>query len=216
VAFAVTSVWALLKREISPDRLVLVLTLLAVSLTGRRNMTFLALTSVPLIAENLHRIRPGLVFPRKLQAGLALLLLMVASLPVSGLYYKAFNIPLHFGLGMAGEAYSAGLPAYLARTGFRGTVYTPPYLGGYSLYYGLTPMVDGRWEVYDPAVLETVLRARFDQETWNRVMASYDIKGVMVGFGEYDTEPMLQKLSQDPRFRNVYADEAVSFWQRTY
>jgi len=215
-AFAVTSVSALLKREVSPARLVLVLTLLLVSFTGRRNLTFFALASVPLIAENLYRIRPSLVFPRKVQAALALLLLGVASLPVSGLYYKAFNIPLHFGLGIAREAYSVGLPGYLSRTGFRGIVYTPPYLGGYSLYYGLTPMIDGRWEVYDPGILETVLRARFDKETWNQVMSSYDIKGVLVGFGEYDTDPLLQRLSEDGRFRNVYSDEAVSFWQRVY
>lgn len=216
VAFAVSAVLALLKREVSPARLLLVLTLLGVSLTGRRNMTFLALTAVPLIAENLYRVRPQLVFPRQLQAFFALLLLGIASLPVSGVYYKAFHIPLRFGLGIAGEAYSAGLPAFLSRTGFSGVVYTPPYLGGYALYHGLIPMVDGRWEVYDRRVLDLVLRARFDRESWERVMSSYDIRGVMVGYGEYDTNPLLQRMSEDRRFRNVYFDQAVSFWQRVY
>ncbi|MDR3580975.1 MAG: hypothetical protein P4L44_13525 [Oryzomonas sp.] len=216
VAFVVTSVIALLKRKVSLARLVLVLALLGVSLTGRRNMTFLALTAAPLIAENLFRLRPILVFPRKLQVISALLLLGFASLPVSGIYYKAFNIPLRFGLGIARGAYSPSLPKFLSQIGFHGVVYTPPYLGGYSLYHGLTPMVDGRWEVYDPDVLDTVLNARFDRKTWNLTISSYDIRGVMVGYGEYDTDPLLQRLSEDQRFQNVYNDEAVSFWKRVY
>ncbi len=211
-----TSVLALLKRDVSIARLFLVLALLGVSLTGRRNMTLLALTATPLIAENLYRLKSTPVFQPKSQIILGILLFGISFLPISGVYYKAFNIPLRFGLGISKESYSAELPAFLRKNGFRGVVYSPPYLGGYSLYHGFTPIVDGRWEVYDPGVLDAVLRSRFEKEMWEWVMSSYDIKGVMVGYGEYDTDPLLKRLSEDKRFQNVYTDEAVSFWQRIY
>jgi hypothetical protein len=214
VLVAATLIPTALKRQLSWSRSVIVLLLFGLSLTGRRNMPLFALAAAPIIAENLQTLRGVISFPYPARIAMAGLFLATSILPISGVYYRTFNLPLHFGVGVAKEAYSTNLPDYLHKIGFTGVIYSPPYLGGYSLYHGFKPTVDGRWEVYDPATLNRVLSARFNAGDWEWVMNTFTIQGVMVGFGEYDTEPLLHKLSGDKRFQNVYSDEAVSFWLR--
>lgn len=215
IAAACSSLASLLRGESHYGRLLLVAALLAASLTGRRNIPLFALCAAPLLAEHLFRTAPKVTGSRHLTLFLALTFLALVYLPLSGKYYAMFNYPLRFGIGAAQESYSTGLPLFLRRIQFSGQLYGPAYLGGYSLYHGYRPIVDGRWEVYDLKLLDQILAAPFAQSSWEWLVASYDIKGVMVSYREFDTDAHLKRLNSDKRFQMVYSDNAVGFFLRT-
>lgn len=125
------------------------------------------------------------------------------------------NNPVRFGLGASPVIFTRGLPAFLGKIRFEGRIYNSNYLGGFLLYHGFRPLVDGRWEVYDRQVLTNILTAPTNRELWDWVVAKYDIRGVVLMHQSEEAVPLLPRLHADSRWRLVYFDRASSFWMRT-
>ena len=179
-----TSALALKRQKISAERLLIAVCMGVVAPTGRRNMVLFALVGAPLLAENLSVLVPCAVWNlRAVALPAALAMLMWSWYPLSGLYYIMMEIPSRFGLGATPSFYPYGLPSFLERTGFRGAVFNSNTLGGFylqSFYPGRLPLTDGRLEIYDPQVLDTILLNTITPEVWRQVVASYDIRGVLL------------------------------------
>jgi tetratricopeptide (TPR) repeat protein len=202
------------RRELPWPRLLIAVALGVAAATGRRNMALFALAAAPLAAEQLGLLVPRWRLPAAPRAGLALVLLGLALLPLSGVYYRAIGYPLRFGLGASPAFFPAGFPRFYRQAGVGGQIYNSNQLGGFCLYHGIRPLVDGRWEVYDPAELERVFAAPFDPQAWDRLVAAYDIGGALLHHDSPEARGLLPQLSRDPRWRLVWYDETASFWAR--
>jgi hypothetical protein len=212
----VGTVLLLLRRRMSAERFLIVLAMGAVSLTGRRNMVLFALVGAPYCAELLRVLQPGGI---KIRQGWlfppAMAMLVMSWFPLSGDYYYRMFFPTRFGLGATPSFFPQGLPAFLQRIGFRGQVFNSNSLGGYYLYHRYPtgiPLTDGRWEIYDPAVLQMILESPGLPFFWSKVLETYDIRGILLQHVSPEATALLPHLSRDPRWRLVYLDYAASFW----
>ena len=210
-----TTACVLPKGRISRARLLLVVAMAVTAVTGRRNIPLSALTAAPFIAENLSLCLPGVRVPRHLKTALPVLLLALVWLPLSGRYYMWINYPLRSGLGASPSAFSRGLPGFLRQSAFSGQIYNGNYLGGYCLYHGVRPLVDGRWETYDSTTLKEIMDAPSDPAAFERLVATYRISGILLLHESPEAYPLLPRLAADNRWQPVYLDPAVSFWTRT-
>jgi hypothetical protein len=203
-------------RKLSIARLLMFVALLVVAAaSGRRNIPLFSLAAIPLIAESIRVLRPEITLGKAVTYTAAILLLCFTSLPLSGRYYQWFKYePLRFGIGAPAEYQPSGLPAFLRQINFSGQIYNNDLFGGYCLYYGILPLVDGRWEVYDQEELTTILRAPFDQASWEWVVNRYNIRGALVRNGEIATHALVTRFISDGSFQLVYQDKVSSFWLR--
>jgi hypothetical protein len=215
IIVTVSIIYAILHKKISYSRLLIVALLFGLSLTGRRNIPLFALVAGPFIAENTLMSMKREFLPSSIIMILAVMMLLFSYFTVSGRYYRMFKYPLYFGIGTSPEAYSSQLPIFLRQINFKGQIYNPSYLGGYCLYNGIIPLFDGRWEVYDQETLDAIFNAPYDQSAWGQLVEKYDIRGVVLSYGEFDTDLHLQRLRDDGRFSMIFSDKASSFWIRT-
>ncbi|HEY5974734.1 MAG TPA: hypothetical protein VIU41_08340 [Geobacteraceae bacterium] len=210
---AVTSSVPMIKhRRVPYSRLFVVMALFIAATSGRRNIPLFALTAAPFIAENIGRSWKRLLFSPSVKAALALLLLGFSWLPFSGRYYQLLDYPERFGFGAQPSSFPSGLPTYLHKINFKGQLYNHDTLGGFCLYHGFLPLVDGRWEVYDESVLKKILAAPFDDDAWEWLVATYHINGVILQNGREQTVALIPKLRKGRKFKMVYADDYSSFW----
>ena len=216
LAVILTTIPPLLRRQIPYSRLFIVATLFIASMTGLRNMPLFALTAAPLIAENISRSSLRHEFPAALKVVLALILLSLSYLPISGHYYRLISNRELFGLGVVTSIYPVGLPTFLHQIRFTGQLYNPNPLGGFCLYHGFLPLTDGRWEVYDENVLEKIRVAPYDQGTWEWLVTTHNIRGVILRRGQFgEAAALYPRLKRDGMFQLVYYDNVCTFWLRT-
>lgn len=217
VACAATSCTQALRRKAPPvSRLFMVAALLAAAASGRRNMPLFTLTAAPLFAETISLMLPERSLAKSWKVAAAILLIGFCWLPLSGHYYQWFGYdPVRFGIGPAPQSQPTGLPAFLRQINFSGQIYNNDLFGGYCLYHGILPLVDGRWEVYDQQELTTILRAPYDQAAWEWVLERYAIKGALLHNGAVETRALVMRFFADNSFQLVYQDNISSFWLRT-
>ncbi|HEY6839392.1 MAG TPA: tetratricopeptide repeat protein, partial [Geobacteraceae bacterium] len=210
-----TTVPLLARGKAHAGRVLIVVFLGVAAVSGRRNISLFVLAATPLIAENTGLLLPLLRLPAAAKAGATLLLLALTWFPLSGSYYRWLNYPLRFGLGASPTFFPSSLAEFVRRAGVRGQLYNGNYLGGFCLYHGIRPLVDGRWEVYDESTLKMVFAAPFDEVEWRRLIATYDVGGVLLLHDSPEARGLLPRLHGDPLWRLVYYDKAASFWMRT-
>jgi hypothetical protein len=210
---AVVTVIVLLKKNggVTP-RLLIVAAMAITATTGRRNIPLFALTAAPLIAENLSVLMPRLSFAPAVRTGIGVLLLGAVWFPLSGSYYRMINYPLRFGIGESPSLFSSRLPDYLKKTGYSGQIYNSNYMGGLCSYHGIRPLVDGRWEVYGNTLLQGIFSAPTDPAAFDRLVATYDIKGIVMQHESPEGIALVPKLVKDPRWRLAWYDFTLSFW----
>lgn len=216
LASAVLAIRALARGRVSP-RLLILAGLAATAATGRRNVVLFALVAAPFLAEELAggagRLRR---LPRWALGATALLMVAWGLYPLSGAYYLRMEIPARWGFGMTPSFFPHGLPAFLDRIGFEGRVLNSNTLGGFYLYHGYPqrlPLTDGRWEVYDPEILERVLTlSRSRHGGWRTLVAEYEIGGILLAHTSPEARALLPELRRAADWRLVYLDRAASFW----
>ncbi len=213
-----TTIIRLVRRQVSLERLLIVIGLAAAAMTGRRNIVLFALVAAPFTAEQLQTLMPErkrLVAP--LCAVFSLALLAWAWFPLSGAYYLKMEIPSRFGLGATSAFFPHNLSRFLDRTGFQGQVFNSNSLGGFYLYHGYPqriPLTDGRWETYDQQTLNMINESSGNPLLWAKILEKYAIRGVLLQHTSPEAVRLLPLLSKDNAWRLVYLDHAASFWMR--
>lgn len=207
-----------LRQGLVSARLLIALGMCAASLSGRRNVVLFALVAAPHLAENLRTLaRVPLRLPSALIVAVTVAMLGWTWLPLSGTYDVMMEVPARFGFGVTPSFFPHALPAFLDRVGFRGQVLNSNTLGGFYLYHGFPrriPLADGRWEVYDPHVLAWIRDAPRDHERWQRLVSTFDIRGILLQHASPEARALLPALPGDGGWRLVYFDNAASFWMR--
>jgi uncharacterized membrane protein YhaH (DUF805 family) len=225
VSFLITLVALALtrRREIPLARSAIVATLLAISLTGIRNMPLFAIVAAPIIAEYLSLL--GASRHRRLCGALITAMLGTATLVWSP--RPAFNhlvtwVPYRFGVGISPDYIPVGLPRYLNMIGFSGPIFNSQTLGGFYAFHGYParlPFYDGRLESYDPQELEQVAsvaaNASSRPDDWNGLLDRYGFQGLLLEHGSSEASGLLPLIASGSDWRLVYLDQAASFWLRT-
>lgn len=212
VSTTVSSLW---KRTVPHARLIIVSAFFMTAANAVRNIPLFALAAAPFVAENIRRLLPRLpLFPVICKGALALGFLAFSWLPFSGHYYQMLGYNIRFGLGVTQAFYPSALPDFLRKIRFTGQVYNASYLGGFCLYHGFLPLIDGRWEVYDETTLARIYRARINQADWEWLISAYDIKGILLPNWNTQDKDLYYRIRNDPRWRLVYEDAAALFWVR--
>lgn len=198
------------------SRTLVLLGLLAASLTGRRNMVLFALAAAPFAAEMLAALPPARrQLPRGLTVVLAAGMLAWAWFPLSGTYHARADIPGRFGMGATPSYFPHNFPAFLERVGFRGQMFTSNHIGGFYLYHGYPgriPFTDGRWEIYDLAIFPEIRRAAASPQLWREFAARHAIDGMLLQHTTSEAALMLPWLRTSPDWKLVYLDAAASCW----
>jgi hypothetical protein len=220
IATPVAVVVSATRGRASAERSAIGIAMAILAMTGRRNIVLFALVAAPLLAEHSWWLRD--VLERKVRRAFLVLppLLMAASAAyaLSGQYYLKMEIPSRFGWGITPSYYPHGLPEFLRKTGFQGNIFNSNTLGGFYLFHsfpGGVPLTDGRWEIYDRKLLDTIKRGWVDPALLQRIIAQYDIRGFLLQHPSPESRFLLPFLSHDPRWRLVYYDQAASFWARS-
>lgn len=203
-------------RPLPVARVLIVLTMFAAALTGRRNMVLFALTAAPLAAELLHGLpAPPRRLVRPAVVAAAVLMLLWSWYPLSGAYYLRMELPSRTGLGATPSFFPHGLPAFLERSGFRGQVFNSNTLGGFYLYHrfpGEVSFTDGRWEIYAADVFDDIGRSLSSPAAWQHFAERRQITGLLLQHASNEARALLPGLRGNPRWRLVYLDAAASFW----
>jgi hypothetical protein len=213
--FIGTTLPTLRQQGLSYGRMLIVAGLLFASLSGKRNMPLFALAAAPFIAENVSRLTRRRSWPVAVQAILATGLLAITWLPLSGRYYQMFGYPTRFGLGTSPTNFPPGLIEFIRHNDMKGHLYSGNYLGGFFLYHGIMPLVDGRWEVYDQRTLSRIIYAPLNDEDWNWLLQTYDIRSIALLHGAQETKAIIPRLIYDGSWQRVYEDSASSLWRRS-
>jgi hypothetical protein len=208
-------VHAVARMRFSP-RMLVVVGLCAAAMSGRRNIVLFALISAPFIAETLRDL-PLWGTVKRAPAALAVTLAMAgwSWYPLSGAYYLHMEIPARAGVGVTPSFFPHEVPGYLDAIGFSGNVLNSNTLGGFFLYHGYPeqlPLTDGRWEAYDPGVLERVRAATFDSDGWQWAIKHSDLGAVLLAHTSAEAKSLLPSLSEATDWKLVYYDSAASFW----
>lgn len=215
-ALAATIPALLQQRSLPISRMLIAGMLLLAAMSGRRNIPLFALVAAPLIAENVSLPLSNLPVSRQAKQAFVAVLLLFSLLALSGRYYQWFNYnPLRFGIGAPTTHLPTGFPAFLRQIQFTGQIYNNDLLGGFCLYHGILPLVDGRWEVYDQTTLNRILRAPFDQKEWDWMVSTYNIRGVLLENGSDENKALVPRLLVGGMYRLAYSDAVSSFWVRS-
>lgn len=210
------------RKELPIARTLVVIAMLATSLTGIRNMPLFALVALPLTAEYQVLIKSSLY--RWICFGTIALLMTVA-----GLIWSPPNVIKQlawakhdFGAGFSGDSVPLGLSSFLDRIAFTGPVFNSQTLGGYYAFHGYPariPFYDGRFEAYRPddllTVRKTVGQAATQPQNWRDFAAGFNFRGVLLAHDSAEAAGLLPLLPTEPDWRLVYLDNAASFWVRT-
>lgn len=211
------------REKLSLARTLTGFTLLAISLTARRNLPLFALVAAPLIAEHLALI--GSVRLRRTCFAAIATVMVTAGVswsPRPALQYLRYWAPYRIGIGISPVNFPLGLPAFLDRIGFSGPVFNSLSLGG---YYGFhrsppdIPFYDARLEAHDQQklllVFATIDNANSRPEPWHNLVQQYGFRGLLIEHGSGEAMGLLHLISRDPKWQLAYLDYAASFWVST-
>lgn len=177
-------------------RLLLLLLLLHMALQHTRHQLVLAVIAPLLLAAPLGQAlqhggaRPPLKRGLLLAAGLAAVLLVGARLAIPIVRTDGLNSPV--------TALSK-VPPDIARQ----PVLNGYGLGGYLIFKGVKPFIDGRSDMYGDAFSAAYFRAtRPDKAALDKLLADYRIAWTILEAGD----PTVAVLDADPRWRRLHAD----------
>jgi hypothetical protein len=203
------------RRPLPIARSIIVLAMLVAALMGRRNIVLFAVVAAPFVAEVFAPILNPLGTRSTTRIALALVMLAWSWMPLSGRFYLNLELPTRFGLGATPSFFPHGLPEFLEQIDFQGNVLNSNTLGGFLTYHRYPqnlPLTDGRWEIYGPERIESVLAHTRTPGAWRNVVRAYDLRAVLLAHTSPEAEALLPDLAQDANWQLVYLDHAASFW----
>lgn len=221
ISAAAGAVFGVIRRRISPARLLIAIAMLAAAVTARRNIVLFAIVAAPLTAENFHAAlqKFNTKWARTLLLSIGLMMVCWTWFPLSGSYYHLIRTPARFGFGATPSFFPFQLMEFLEKRRLDGTVFNSNNVGGFYLYHfypSSLPLVDGRFEVYSDAthaLLAGVLDG--DPEAFREIVMRYNVNYVLMMHGSPEARQLVPKLVHDPAWRLVYYDYAASFWMKS-
>ncbi len=216
LATCVGSVVQLTRQKRFSPRLLILLGLTAAAMTGRRNTVLFAIVAAPILAETMASFPSFSVrFRRASIVVTAVFMFGWAWYPVSGNYYVKMEVPARFGLGATPSFFPHDLPHFLDSIGFSGNILNSNTLGGFCSFHGFPerlPLTDGRWEIHDPAVLDSIIERSRQSNSWRELVFEYEVQGIMLAHTSPEAKALVPDLHRARDWRLVYFDAAASFW----
>ena len=193
------------------------------SISARRNVALFAIGSAPFVARWLA-VGAGRMLQSRLATGpvpaigTTMAAALIAASVVSGAFYRFDNSPQEFGAGVIEGTFPIRAAAFARAASLPGKLYNDMGAGGYLAWddpIGDGVFIDGRLEVYDTAFVTDFATAR---DTPSRWQVDADRRGIQTAIIFHRFEPSLQqigRISRDPAWTLVYADEVAVIFVRT-
>jgi hypothetical protein len=219
--FAALSGLALLaaRREVRTADWLAWLAFLYLALAARRNLAFFGIVAAPMAVRYANLALDARVGRasemRRAVASVVVAgaILLIAFDVYSGAFHRRLGIPREPGLGVMETFYAFGAMDWI-----RAHAPSPPIAhtmpDGDLMIWALHPdyrvMVDGRLEVYGPALLER-LRLRTPAEL-RALHADYHFGAVLLHYSKLPSEALLRALVRDPAWKLVFLDEVSALF----
>ncbi len=189
----------------------------ALSWMARRNVALLGFGVLPLVARGLapamatadawlgarRGLRPALAL------GLALVFLTATARVVTGAYYRDARLTRAFGLGDSLMLFPAGAVDFLQREAPDTRVFNDDGQGGFLLWRAFPPrqvFVDGRLQVYPPAIWADYQRVLDDPSSFPEVAARWKIGAVLLHHPSPGRLELATAIARMPGWRVAYLD----------
>ena len=189
----------------------------ALALMARRNVALLGFGVLPLVASGLgptvarldawlgarRGLRPALT------VGLALVFLHAAARVVTGGYYQDARLTRAFGLGESLLLFPSGAVDFLEREAPGTRVLNDDGQGGLILWRAFPPrqvFVDGRLQVYPPAIWADYQRVLDDPATFADVAARWNVTAVLLHHPSPGRLELATAIARLPGWRVAYLD----------
>lgn len=185
-------------------RLALLLLLLHMSLQHSRHQVVLAVVAPLILAAPLAEAWGRERAPGK-RAGAAILAFAVLALGLSAV--RLATPILRTDDGATPESALAHLPPGLAER----PVFNAYRFGGYLIFRGVRPFIDGRADMYGDAFFSAYLKAREGGPALDRALAQHAIDWTILETGE----PMVREMNRKPGWRRVWSDRYAVVHVRT-
>jgi len=212
--FATFAVVALSRRPVAVTDLVLVCGVAYLGFLAGRNVPLLAVVAPPLLTRHAADLlarngaeRPAFAGNAALNWVLLIVLALVAAL-------KVFTVlPASVNEQAIAKVSPVGAAEFIRRARPPGPLYNTYNFGGYlmwALYPEYPVFVDGRTDLYDDAFLREYLRVSLGRPGYEAVLDRYGVRLVLI-----ESESLLgDRLSENPRWRELYRDEVAVVYAR--
>lgn len=211
--FATFAVVALSRRLVDVTDLVLVIGVAYLGFLAGRNVPLLAVVAPPLLTRqaddwlNHNGQRPPFVGQPILNWLLLIVLTLVAALKV------ATVLPASVNEQAIAKVSPVGAVEFIRRERPPGPLYNSYNFGGYlmwALYPDYPVFVDGRTDLYDDAFLREYLRVSLGRPGYEEMLDRYGVRLAVV-----EAESLLgDRLSENPRWRELYRDDVAAVYER--
>ena len=203
-----TALFALLYRGVSVPlvRLIVLLGLLHLTLKETRHQMVLAVVAVLLLAEPIGRAlagdKPAFVLP-KLSPGARMAALAVMILAFAGVSAARLAIPAHLTEGPTAPIKAfAHVPQDLRAQ----PVLNDYGMGGYLIFNGVKPFIDGRADMYGDDFFEAYVKAlKPDQPRLQALLARYKVRWTLLRA----ENPAVPAMDAMPGWKRLYADKTA-------
>jgi hypothetical protein len=203
----VVTVFVCLSRgvKVAPVRLILLLLLTYMAIEHRRHQLVLAAVAPLLLAEPLAAALGQTARPRaSLRPALLAAFAAVLAVLVAGRLLWPVTRPDGPSTPAAALAH---VPAELARQ----PVFNEYSFGGYLIFKGVRPFIDGRSDMYGNAFSADYFKAvRPDAPTLRRLLSQYQVAWTILP----PSDPTVAVLDAEPGWRRLYADSTAVVHQR--
>lgn len=189
-------------RRLNPRDMILAATFAYMSFGHIRWMALFALVAAPVLASNfaLYLDERGWRGSAFKGYGVALALLFVILLGHNIIFTRGVE---NLGVGLKYEKFPIGTVKYIKDKGIKGEVFNGYDLGGYLIYEGIRPAIDGRTPtVYSPYYFWKTRRIA-EAGGWQKYQAEYPVEMALVRYGDVECA----KVEEDPGWAPVMLDD---------
>jgi hypothetical protein len=214
LALAALAVLALILggRRLHVGRALVAAAFLGLGVLARRNVGLVGLGLVPLLADGLTDVAAAIDrrrIPAVVAAGALVLWPLAASARiVAGRYYDAAHLTRRFGLGVSPLLVPVGAVDFVATHAPRGRIFNDDSVGGLLLWRhpGVPVFIDGRMQVYPPAVFAAYEAALTDPSTFPALAARWGITAAVLYHPGPGRLELAGRIARLPGWRVAYVD----------
>jgi hypothetical protein len=204
------------RQGFSVSESALLLLTLSASLVSVRHLGFFIIVAAPAIARNFqfrflngHRVKE---MPSGIISGFLKILFcaLILALSLGGTCLEFSNKMRLSGMSELFDYPEKAMDFLCLRKEKDARIFNYYAWGGYLIWRGIPVFVDGRADIYSPAVLEDYTTVMNFSPNFEAILDKYGIQYLLVPSGHV----LARALVRDPGMKNIYSDEAAIVFER--
>jgi hypothetical protein len=204
------------RQGFSVSEWALLLLTLSASLVSVRHIGFFIIVAAPVMARNFQSRFPAGSRVEKMPAAMIpgffkiLFFALILALSLGGTCLEFSNKMRLSGMSESFDYPEKALDFLSLRKGKDARIFNYYAWGGYLIWRGIPVFVDGRADIYSPAVLEDYTAIMNFNPNFEAVLDKYGIRYLLIPSGHI----LARALVRDPGMKNIYSDEVAIIFER--